>query len=91
MMTKLTPSAIATTEAMPTRRNGPRARTVATLIDAPSMTTAHSSRNFARNAMPGIKPGVGIHAVRTAMPSRIAKHQRFEIGLTDEVHLHRLH
>ena len=40
-MTKLTPSAIATTEPMPIRRNGPSARTVAILTDAPSMTTAH--------------------------------------------------
>jgi hypothetical protein len=71
-MTKLAPSAIATTEAMPTRRNGPSARTVATLTDAPSMTTAHSSRNFALNAIPGMKRGFGIHAVRTATPSKIA-------------------
>jgi hypothetical protein len=69
---KLMPSAIATTEAMPTRRNGPSARTVATLTDAPSMTTAHSSRNFALNVIPGIKRGVGIPAVRTATPTRIA-------------------
>ena len=71
-MMKLEPSAMATTEAMPTRRIGPSASTVATLTDAPSMTTATSSRSFAENAMPGTKCFGGVHAVRRATPSRIA-------------------
>ena len=71
-MMKLEPSAMATTAAMPTRRIGPSAKTIATLTDAPSMTTATSSRNFALNAMPGTKRFAGVHAVRMATPSRIA-------------------
>jgi hypothetical protein len=47
---------------------------MATIADgpAPSMTTARSSKNFALNAIPGMKRGFGIHAVRTATPTRIA-------------------
>ncbi len=71
-MTKLTQSAMATTDAMPNSRIGPSAQTVAALTEAPSSTTANSSRNLPLNAMPGANCGAGVHAVRTATPSRIA-------------------
>ena len=57
---------------MPTSRNGPSAQTIAALSEAPSSTTAISSRVLALKPMPVRQAGPGAQKARTATPTRIA-------------------
>ena len=72
-MPTLSRMALATTPAMPARSGSPAARIVAALTDAPSSTTATSSRYLALNAMPSCHRSPGVHRLRTAVPIRMAR------------------
>ena len=82
--------AIATMAAMPRIRTGPSATMVATLTEAPSMTIATSSTNFALNPMPGIQHRRGLPGGAHRDAEQDRQHQRLEIGLTGEMHFDRL-
>ena len=55
------------------------------------MTTAHSSKNFALNAIPRNEARLWRPRRSHGNAEQDREHQRFEIGLTDEVDLYRLY
>jgi hypothetical protein len=57
----------------PHRRAGPAVRIVEALTDAPSRTTAISNRYLALNTIPACHLASGVHILRTAVPTSMAK------------------